>query len=556
MVGLAVIATRMLFAICMERGNLTAQSQTEPTPEEIAALDAWYWAWFNKIRLQASVYTLQGHEWQIKPMESDHKHRVGKKAAQLGWSEMEVLRTIHGMIYGKYPSGCLYLFPTGDDVSDFSKARFNPLIADNPRTIGKYVQSTDSTNIKRIGSGMLYLRGARLSSVIEGMKKDSSKLRSIPVDKIVLDERDLMDSKAVDMAMERMSHSKVQEYASFSTPTVPDFGVDKEYQESNQQVWMIKCRKCNTYTCLETEFPECVGDNGLRLCKKCRQEIFPMDGEWVAKYPDRMGSEGYWLSQLNSAYIDPGQILRLYNDPPEGNIQEVYNSKLGMAYIAAENKLTRNDVYATCGQEVMRTSAPGPCAMGVDVGKTLNVVIGGKPGHDRRQILKMARVSSFQDLHDLAIRFNVKCAVLDIEPETRAARDFQDNEPYEVWLCDYTDNPGTSLRWREDNRTIMAFRTEALDVVHNLVTKEGLLEIPRMCDEVEEYASQMSNIAKVLEEDKETGGRKYRYRKLGADHYFHTTAYFCLAAKRIGIMKDSFHVNKTASIAKTEFEVI
>lgn len=533
-----------------------AQTQLETTPEEIAAVSAWYWAWYNKIKLQASEYRLEGHEWQIKPMESDHKHRVGRKAAQLGWSELEVLRTVHGMIHGQYPAGCLYLFPTGDDVSDFSKARFNPLIADNPFTIGQHVQSTDSTNIKRIGSGMLYLRGARLSSVVEGMKKDSSKLRSIPVDKIVLDERDLMDSKAVDMAMERMSHSEVQEYAAFSTPTIPDFGIDREYNESNQLVWMIKCQKCNTYTCLEIEFPECVSDDGRRLCKKCRQEIFSMNGEWIAKHPDRVESEGYWLSQLNSAYIDPGKILSLFNDPPEGNIQEVYNSKLGMAYIAAENKLTVNDVYATCGQDAMVTKSLGPCAMGVDVGKMLHVVIGGRIAHERWKILKMERVSSFRDIHDLAQRFNVKCAVVDIEPETRAARDFQEAEPYEVWLCDYTDNPGTSLKWKEDNKTIMAFRTELCDTTHNLVSKEGRLVIPRKCDEVEQYAIEMSNIAKVLEEDKETGGRKYRYRKLGDDHYFHTTGYFSLACKRVGELKDSFHVDHKPPVAETEFDVL
>ena len=64
------------------------------------------------------------------------------------------------------------LFPTGDDVSDFSKARFGPLIADNPQTIGIYVKSTDSTNIKRIGSGMLYLRGARLSANMIQAQRD------------------------------------------------------------------------------------------------------------------------------------------------------------------------------------------------------------------------------------------------------------------------------------------------------------------------------------------------------------------------------------------------
>ena len=535
---------------------MPANTVKETTPEEIAAVSAWYWAWYNKIKLQASEYKLEGHEWQIHPMESTHKNRVAKKAAQLGWTEMEVLKTIHGMTHGVYPTGCLYLFPTGDDVSDFSKARFGPLIADNPYTIGKYVRSTDSTNIKRIGSGMLYLRGARLSNIVEGVKKDSSKLRSVPVDKIVTDERDLMDVKAIHMAQERFSHSEVQEEVSFSTPTIPDFGIDKAYNESNQLVWMIKCQKCNAYTCLEIEFPECISDSGLRLCKKCRQEIFPMNGEWVANYPARTDCEGHWLSQLNSSYVDPGKILRLFNDPPEGNIQEVYNSKLGMAYIAAENKLTKNDIYACCGQDAMATLSPGPCAMGVDVGKILHVVIGGRIAHQRWKILKMERVSSFNDVHDLAKRFNVKCAVLDIEPETRAARDFQEAETYEVWLCDYTDNPGTSLRWKEDNKTIMAYRTELLDTVHNLVSKEGRLVISRKSDEVEQYAIEMSNIAKVLEEDKDTGGRKYRYRKLGDDHYFHTTGYFTLAAKRIGILKESFHVDHKPPVAETDFEVM
>lgn len=533
---------------------MTAQTQPDITPEEIAAVNAWYWSWWNKIKLQASIFTLEGHEWQIQPMTSEHKHRVARKAAQLGWSELEVLRTLHGMIHGQYPAGCLYLFPTGDDVSDFSKARFNPLIADNYQAIGRYVKSTDSTNIKRIGKGMLYLRGARLSSVIEGAKKDSSKLRSIPVDKLVLDERDLMANEAIDMAKERMSHSLVKEYASFSTPTIPDYGIDKEYQESNSLVWMIKCRKCNKYTCLELEFPDCISETGLRLCSKCRQEIYPMDGEWVAKHPERKDSEGYYISQLNSLYIDPGDILRLFNNPPEGNIQEVYNSKLGLAYIAAENRLTMNDVYACCGQDMMATKSTGPCAMGVDVGKMLHVVVGGKLADERFKLLHFARVSSFNDIHDLAQRFNVRCAVVDIEPETRTCRDFQKAEPYEVWLCDYNDNPGTGTRWKEDDKTISSYRTEICDTSHHLVSKQGRLVIPRKCDEIEQYALEMSNIAKVLEEDKETGSRQYRYRKLGDDHYFHATNYFCLAAHRVGIFKDSFHVDPPQAKASMDFD--
>jgi phage terminase large subunit GpA-like protein len=134
---------------------------------------------------------------------------------------------------------------------------------------------------------MLYLRGARLTSNVEGVKKDSAKLRSIPVDKVVMDERDLMANAAVDMAIERMSHSAIQEYVSFSTPTVPDFGIDKEYQESTQHLRFIKCTHCGTETCLEVEFPNCITLDNRRICRKCKQEIYLSNGRWVASYPDR-----------------------------------------------------------------------------------------------------------------------------------------------------------------------------------------------------------------------------------------------------------------------------
>ena len=52
---------------------------------------------------------------------------------------------------------------------------------------------------------------------------------------------------------------------------------------------------------------------------------------------------------------------------------------LAMAYISAENRLTVNDVYPRCGQDVMAMNHRGPCAMGIDVGAMLHVIVGFKP---------------------------------------------------------------------------------------------------------------------------------------------------------------------------------
>ena len=278
------------------------------TPKDVAAVDAWYWAYSNKIQLQAGPFSTVGHEYQIEPMQSTARVRVIRKGAQMGFSEIEVLRTIHGQINGRYPTGALYLFPTGDDVADFSRARFNPLIANNPAAIGRYVRSTDSVNIKQIGSSMLYLRSARATTMIQGLKADASKLRSVPADKVVYDEVDLMSGAMIDEALERMSHSTVKEEVYLSTPSIPNYGIDARYNASDQRVWLIRCEHCRHDTCLELSFPECLKEKPdgkvYRACTHCGAEIFPRLGRWVPQYPGRE-AEGSWISQAQQYLCRP-----------------------------------------------------------------------------------------------------------------------------------------------------------------------------------------------------------------------------------------------------------
>jgi hypothetical protein len=238
---------------------------------------------------------------------------------------------------------------------------------------------------------------------------------------------------------------------------------------------------------------------------------------------------------INSAFVDPGKILKAFNDASKKNLQEFYNSKLGMAYISADNRLTVQDVYGCCGQEAMAMNHKGPCAMGVDVGSLLNVVVGFKPKDKQLQVCYLARVSSFNDVHDIAQRFNVKYAVIDMEPELRKAREFQAAESYPVFLCDYQDRIVSGPQWDEEKKLVKVNRTEICDTTHDLMSSPGPLILPRRSEEVEVFAKQCANMAKVLQEDPETGSREYRYRKIGEDHYRHSLNYFYLASRRIGV---------------------
>jgi hypothetical protein len=493
--------------------------------------------------LESSPYEMRGHEYQVDWLQCSHPRQSFRKAAQMCVTTTQILRRIHDMIYGRYKQGVLYLFPTRDDVTDFSKGRFQPIITNNPQ-IARYVKDTDAANIKKIGKSMLYLRGARSSGKIEGVKESSSQLKSIPVDCIVFDEKDEMSPGMVELALERVSHSEIQEEISISTPTMPGYGIDRDYQNSDQRVWMIKCSKCGGYTCMEMEFPDCLIElqDGTvkRVCIKCKNEIFPRDGSWIAQVPSKSKElVGWWISQLNSRYVNPKKILELYKNPLNGDPTEFYNSKMGMAYIAAENRLTKGDIYACCGKDISPSFAQNTCAMGVDVGEKLHVVIGHPRGDGRYKILHVARVDSFEDLHDLAKKFNVKCAVIDMEPETRKVRDFQKSEPYTVYLCDYQERMKVSQRTDEKDGMIVVRRTETLDSVHHAITSPGRLELPRRSAEIDVYASEMTMTAKVLQEDELTKSRKYVYKCFGADHYYHATNYFLLACNDMRVISDN-----------------
>jgi hypothetical protein len=230
----------------------------------------------------------------------------------------------------------------------------------------------------------------------------------------------------------------------------------------------------------------------------------------------------------------------MYEDPPNGNLGEVMNSILGRAYIPAENRLTHADVYACCGNDNFVTKHEGPTCMGVDVGTKLHVVIAQRLTRKTLKVLKIGRYDSFNDLHDLARDFNVKSAVIDLFPEKRKVIEFQKAENFSVFGCNYVETRTGQISWDEKEKIIKGNRTEICDMSHELVTATGSLVLPRRNNEIDEFVKEVCNIAKVLDEDPETGSKIFRYKKLSVnDHYRHALNYCLLASERVGTVSDS-----------------
>ncbi|MBA7577975.1 hypothetical protein ES708_19831 [subsurface metagenome] len=528
---------------------------SEVGPEVLAEYDAAYWAVLNAIRLKADTFAIYpDHAYQLDPMTAHDRRVCCMKATQGGFTEVWILRSLHGMIHRRYPQGVLYLFPTTDDVGEFSKSRFGPLIAANKNAIGRFVKSggkgkgTDTASLKKIHDAFLYLRGARLSQSIEGGSddKESSKLRSVPVDCVVFDELDLMDETVIAKALGRMGHSKVKEEIYISNPTIPGRGIDRMFSQSDQRHWHRRCG-CGTWTCAEESFPDCVriGDagRGYIACSKCGKAVLIYagkgTGEWVAKKPEVKDLAGYRWSQLSSAFNDPADILKEFNDPANPNLADTYRLRLGLPYIPKEDQLTEGQVFDCCGNEPILQGFKGPCGMGVDLGKSaVYVVIGIRVAKDRFEILRLARVPMDgweNTLHDLARAFNVRSEVDDIRPYEDTARKHQKAESHRILLCEYTENALTENAVDEDAGIVKSYRTGLCDSTHRLIA-EKRLTLPRRCPEVELFAEQTVSMAKVLEKNKKTGVAVYRYISSGPDHYRHSLNYAYLAMQRLQVV--------------------
>lgn len=466
-------------------------------------------------------FSFIGREYLLLPYNDKHPNQVHKKCTQVGITTMAIFWALYACMFEKYPKGVIYFFPTDRDVTDFSRGRVGPIIEYNEEIKDKVID-TDTVGMKRVGKAFLYLRGMR----------SKSQLKSIPADEIIIDELDeVEDQTAPEMAIKRLSASDFQCQKYLSNPTIPDYGIDKKFQVSDQKHYMLKCPHCGEWNCLEDMFPKCLvktKDTVILGCHKCERELDKSQGEWVAKFPSVKDCSGYQYSQLFAPKITAKQIYDEYMKAlKEGKLANFMNLTLGQAYISAQNRLTVEQVLSLVDNEFPSDfwAIPAPCYMGVDQGKDLHIVF-KKRLKDRVAVLP-ALEFDFNALDKYMQHISV--CVIDGLPETRNAKAFAERNQGKVYLNYYNEHQKGSYRWNDEEMTVQENRTESMDASHEQISS-GTIILPPYCqDLVKEYANHCHNTAKKLHEDEETGSRRYLWVKLGADHYRHADNYATIA---------------------------
>lgn len=481
----------------------------------------------KRIRLDGRRFSFEGHEYLRDIYDDTARYVVLSKAAQIGGTVWALLRSVHACLNGL---NVIYFFPTRTDVIEFSKSRVGPFLADN-EFLRSRMTETDTAGLKRIGEAHLYFRG--MQSTV-GMK-------SVPADMIIFDELDEALPDAKELAKERIAHSDFKRIIELSNPSLPDYGIDEQFELSDQRHWTIRCEACGTWTAIEREFPKKLSQEVrvilprpdgtfYRACPKCAGELDPTKGEWVPDYPDRE-IHGYRISQLFSVKVDPGEILNEYRTTRFP--ARFYNMKIGVPWADLERRLDAMTVLSYC-REVVIPYQQGFNVMGVDTGKQLHTVVLNRDRDHRKQlpvkVVHLQACHDFGELDQLMQRYGIRQCVIDGLPETHATRDFAQRHRGKVFLNFFNENQRGNAKWDYRNTKVEVNRTEAIDASRAAV-REGEMVLLRRYPIVEEFARHMASDAKILDEDEETGAKKYRYIRTGENHYSMAFTYAWMAAR-------------------------
>lgn len=472
----------------------------------------------------------------------DHPMLVIQKAAQVGISEYLINVALWAAETGQGGRGnALYVMPTQKQIDDFSQARVDKAISESaylrqrlyPPPPGR--AGPARRTLKKLGDGYIYLRGS-----------DSKRhLTSVDADVVILDEFDLMVEGVLERAKQRIASSKLGWLRAAATPTLPEAGINELFLQSDQHYYFLRCEACGHDQRLDWD--KNVDKKRAQLvCSKrrCRKPLnLWAEGHWEAAAPSNDRIRGYHINRLYSPFANLQQIIYDSEATTPAALREFKNGVLGEIFVPPGGRLSMN-VLDQCRRDYeMPDGWSEKTYMGVDVGTKLHVVIRARLDEEkvefRSRTLFIGEIDTFEELEEIALRYNVQYAVVDAQPEQRAAVAFAKDAARDVGLAYYRgDEPGWDKTRKNGVYYITAARTPAIEAMFHAF-QVGRAELPadarqlggRVRDGQGEYYREMLTLIRYLEQNAQ-GNWVGRYDDQGkADHFAHAEVYCMLAAE-------------------------
>lgn len=498
---------------------------------------------------------LDGKAWEHRPWAEEiysavnpwsiERHPVGQarrlsviKPTQIGMSTMGIVRMLHFANY--WPVRIMYTLPRQMDVLDMASTRIDPTIQASPLLRSK-LGSPDSAHAKRIGDSFIYLT------------EMSVEARMLPIDALFIDEVDLSDPNNVSTAMNRLDASRWKLSYYFSTPTLPNYGIDAIYTTSDMRRWVVRCPACGHDQVMDW-------DANLRVigapqdpkdvyfgCARCGKKITPetiQAGRWVAEKPSLSGEHvGFQLSQIMTH--SAGDLYRAFRDP-QTRLVEFYRKRLGKTYQIGGGSVDRDDFLTTCfdepySPELIRDESSA-YFMGVDQGNEIQVVVYKVKRDSRRRVVVHVEIvpqeKGFGRVEQLVRLYRPKRCIIDANPNRHPVKDLTAKFPGRVVMADYVEMKQAFRMSKADGRSyftnITINRTEGFDGLIETI-KAGEWALPgdpaSLSSDVELLIDHVTAMKRDVETRKTPSGEVPVgvYRSLRPDHLAHSMLYAKLA---------------------------
>jgi hypothetical protein len=467
------------------------------------------WIIKNQIKTESGdVLNFDNYRFLLDVYADNSPLMCAAKAAQIGFTTYEILKSLFEAKNENIDIA--YILPTADDVKQFSGGKTNRIIDNNP-ILQSWTADKDSVEQKKVGKATIYYRGSYTERTA----------LMISVKKIVVDEYDRCKPQIIEQYDSRLQAISNPRKAFFSNPSIPDFGIDKLYKQSDQKKWHIHHSCGKTFVMDEG----CVDYNAeMYICPFCHHEITDEErkmGDWIKT------SEGIWSGYWIPLWITPWTSAKKIAQYKREKSPEYFaNFVAGVAYSGGGDKVSAQTIVKCLS--ATPNNQGGRVIIGVDTGLPIHIVCANKEGFFYYDTLSMPdKGDPYGELEALMRRWPKSIVIADQGGDLIGIRALQAKYPGRVFLVWYRrDKRGTQMiEWGEGNEygKVMADRNRLIqlfieEMADTRVTFNGTES------EWQEYISHWMNIYRVWEENA-LGIREFKWERSGPDHYVHCSIY-------------------------------
>jgi len=558
----------------------TTSARSSRTEARIAAYSRIQHAWprlhlakYVHLNAKGKRLRFDNRAWLVDIYKDDSDRMVIPKSTKTGVSEMMMVDIPH---QAKKGFSGMYILPDQPIRDRFVSSRLDPIFGKVPEyrnAIGRGISKTDDKGVNKASLKTIF---GRTWAFVGGKNPDT--FYEFDADMLIFDERDKIPALSIKLAEDRIGAATQERYKRVGNPTIKGYGIDKDFQGTDQKYWHVKCHRCNEWQVLTwlDQFVETIGSSSYRLrdpeyqdadqstiarvggldaramCKKCCRPFDRLGfGEWVAKEPDKFAfASGYHVTRFFGV---PGNdnggpprpiILEEYRGFMEAQTNPTltqlwWNNRAGVPYEADGSKITESVLMRAIldGYKMPHGAGKdeGAVCFGMDVGKVLNIKIDRIVNGKRRAIFIGTCPLDLDAVCNLLEPYNAMRGVVDAAPETLFVKNLQARMPM-LYRCYYglTDDRGLTMNVDHKERKITVGRTESLDYsLKEWMDDECELPIDQASIDNGEWVKQMLAPTRILDENK-TPPRYVWDEGAQADHYRHGDNYSSIAGRMLG----------------------